>query len=92
MVIEPAGFADRELTSRLYGGGTRTRIRQEMVLGGESGSETRTTVNGLPFALEDRTLRIGSRTYGPFEESDEVRITDEGVFVGETSHGALPDS
>ena len=36
---------DRELTSRLYGGDERTRIRQELVLGDGGGKELRALHN-----------------------------------------------
>lgn len=50
------------------------------------------TINGLPFELDGLTIRIGARSYGPFQKGDEVSLRPEGVFVGDRSFGALPES
>ena len=72
--VEGNNPQDRELTSRLYGGGTRTRIRQELVLG-IGGVKALRALGISPGAYH---LNEGHSAFAPLEVIHE-RMEDDGL-------------
>jgi starch phosphorylase len=76
--VEGNNPQDRELTSRLYGGDVRTRIRQELVLG-VGGVKALRALNMMPGVYH---LNEGHSAFAPLEVIRQ-RMTDDGLTFDE---------
>jgi glycogen phosphorylase len=76
--VEGNSPQDRELTSRLYGGDTRTRIRQELVLG-VGGVKALRSLGMMPGVYH---LNEGHSAFAPLEVIRE-RMADDGLTFDE---------